>query len=62
VFSPEIDALIEEIDALGATQRLWRYLYRNRRGTPLEVIERDLRAMRDELGHTSENGLETHRA
>ena len=48
-FSPEIDALIREIDALGAHQRLWRYLYRNRRDTPLETIRRDLTALRDEL-------------
>jgi hypothetical protein len=55
-FSPEVDALIEEIDGLGAgaTQRLWRYLYRNRRGTPVEVIERELRAMREELRQARE--------
>ena len=50
-FSPEIDALIREIDDLGAAaaQQLWRYLYRNRRDTPLETIRRDLTALRDEL-------------
>ncbi len=48
-FSPEVDALIREIDALGAHQELWRYLYRHRRDTPLDVLKRDLTAMRDRL-------------
>jgi hypothetical protein len=48
-FSPEVDALIREIDALGAHQELWRYLYRNRRDTPLDVLEHDLRAMKARL-------------
>jgi hypothetical protein len=48
-FTPEIDALIREIDALGAHQQLWRYLYRNRRDTPLQKIEADLTALRDVL-------------
>ena len=48
-FTPAIDALIREIDALGAHQRLWRYLYRNRRDTPLEKIEADLSQLRDQL-------------
>ena len=48
-FSAEIDALIREIDALGAHQQLWRYLYRNRRDTPLAKLEADLTEMRDRL-------------
>ena len=48
-FSPEIDALIREIDALGAHQELWRYLYRNRRDTPLDVLEQGLREMKARL-------------
>ena len=48
-FSPAIDALIREIDALGAHQQLWQYLYRSRRATALATIERDLTALRDRL-------------
>ena len=48
-FTPTIDALIREIDSLGAHQQLWRYLYRNRRDTPHDKIESDLTALRDQL-------------
>lgn len=51
-FNPAIDALIREIDALGAHQHVWRYLYRSRRDTPLETIERDLTSLRDRLTST----------
>ena len=52
-FTPAIDALVREIDSLGAHQQLWRYLYRNRRDTPLDKIESDLTAMRDQLRATA---------
>jgi predicted MFS family arabinose efflux permease len=48
-YTPAIDALIREIDSLGAHQKLWRYLYRSRRATPLDTIERDLTTLRDRL-------------